>query len=141
MGFLQTFSNLLKAIRLLTSAIKDNTKALRLKKPGLVFLVFTKEVNEMLFFKLILPAISAVDVVTRKLTYKIGAAEPVELELTADEEVPELSGMDNEVVEGSLVDIDDAGNPSEPTNYSFVLVDTIAPPAPGEIGFEVTREE
>ena len=140
MGFLTILNRLLKAILELTKAIQDNTKAQRLKRPALVFLQLTREVNEMLFFTLELPEAGASDVVTRKLSLKIGSAEAVSLELAVGETAPEFSGNDNDVVEGSLVDVDDAGNASEPSNFSYVLTDTIAPPAPGQVGLKVTRE-
>lgn len=145
MGIIGVLMKLLKAIAELTLAIKANTKALRVKRPGLVFLKLTKEVNNMLFFELDLPASTTQDVLVggkRKLSVKVGSADAVDLELSGDAIVSlELSGNDNDVVEGSLVDIDDAGNPSDPSNFSFVLLDTIAPAAPGQVGLRVTREE
>jgi hypothetical protein len=101
----------------------------------------TKEENDMLFFEFELPAPGASDVVTRKLTVKVGSADASTVDLAVGAASPEFSGADNDVVEGSLVDVDDAGNSSEPSNFSFVLTDTIAPPLPGQVGLKVTREE
>ncbi len=145
MGIITVLVKLLRTIAELTIALKANTKVLRLKRPGLVFLKLKKEVNEMLFFELDLPAATNADVLNggkRKLTTKIGSADAVEVELPGNAVVSsELSGNDNDVVEGTLVDIDDAGNPSEPSSFSFVLTDTIAPAKPGDVGLRVTREE
>ena len=121
-------------------------KVLRLRKPGLVFLVVTGEFKKghthMLRFKLVLPAPGASDVVNRKLTLQIGSAEPESLQLPGDAvESQEFEGQDNDTVSGQLVDVDDAGNESEARTFSFVLVDTLAPPQPGEIGLVVTGEE
>jgi hypothetical protein len=43
-------------------------------------------------------------------------------------------------VEVSLVDIDDAGNASDPASYSFVAVDSIAPATPGALGVTLVGE-
>ena len=141
MGILSLLSKLLKALNELTKAIQAATKILRLKRPGLVFLKLTKEENDMLFFTLELPAPGASDVVTRKLSVKVGSADAVSVDLAIGDAVPEFSGNDNDVVEGYLVDVDDAGNGSLPSEFSYVLTDTIAPPAPGQVGLKVTREE
>jgi hypothetical protein len=117
-------------------------KVLRLRKPGVVFLRLVSEEDSMLKFVLMLPAAGAADVVTRRLVVKIGDAEPTTAELAGDAvESVEMSGEENAAVVGSLVDVDDAGNESEPSTFSFVLLDTIAPPQPGAIGLKVTAEE
>lgn len=41
----------------------------------------------------------------------------------------------------TLVDVDDVGNVSQPTSCVFVATDTVAPPAPGNFGVAVLREE
>ena len=142
MGILSYLSKLLIAIQRLIKAIDANTKVLRLKRPGLVFLVLTREENNVLFFVLDLPTPGASDVVTRELSVQIGSNAPQNITLTRDALVSaELSGNDNDIVQGSLVDIDDAGNSSDASNFSFVLLDTIAPPNPGAVGLTVIREE
>lgn len=40
----------------------------------------------------------------------------------------------------TLVDVDDAGNKSEPAEYSFVAVDTIPPAQPGALGVTLVGE-
>jgi len=117
-------------------------KLLRQRVPGLVFLKTVREEEEMLIFVLALPAVGAPDVVSRQVIVTVGAADPVIFDLSGSDLVtPELSGNDNDAVVGTLVDTDDAGNASPAREFSFVLVDTIAPPQPGEVGINVLREE
>lgn len=95
----------------------------------------------MLRFKLLLPNPGASDVVARKLVVVNGNNEPQQLDLPGDSmETLEMEGQDNDVVSGTLEDIDDAGNVSPAREFSFILTDTIAPPQPGEIGLVVTGE-
>jgi hypothetical protein len=134
---------LLQEIVFLLQAVR---KILKLRKPGIVSLkisgVFYKGDKKMLRFKLVLPAPGAQDVVSRMLTLAIGGADAEIITLSStDLETAEFSGQDNDQVTGTLVDIDDADNASEPRDFSFVLVDTLAPPIPGEIGLVVTGED
>jgi hypothetical protein len=109
--------------------------------PGAVKILATGEKNMAITFKVQLPAKSAADVVARELTVKIGDSEPIFTELAADAaEVDELQGPEGAEVEVSLVDIDDAGNRSEPSVATAVLADTFAPPKPGELGIQLTGE-
>lgn len=114
-----------------------------LKKPGIVTLHILREGEDgMLNFVLNLPPKSASDVVSRELAISINGAEAQLLTLEADAvKTQEFSGADNAVVAGFLVDIDDAGNRSPAREFTFTLVDTIAPAQPGEIGLEVTSEQ
>lgn len=124
----------------MTRAILALVKVLRLRKPGKVFLVVRKE-DSMLKFVLVLPAPSASDVIDRKLTVQIGSTEPIVYSIDgAGLESEELSGEAGDIITGSLVDIDDAHNGSEPRDFTFTLSDTIAPPQPGELGLRVTEE-
>jgi len=98
----------------------------------------------MLHFVITLPPPKAADVVERELTITVGSqeAQTVHPELAA-EETQEFSGEDNDAVHAELVDIDDATPPnrSEPSVLDGVLVDTLAPPQPGQMGIRVTRED
>lgn len=119
--------------------VKSILKVLRLRKPGKVSITL-KEENGMLNFVLDLPVSSAADVVARELTVVVDGVVSAET-LAGDAVVSaEYSGVDNAVVSGSLVDVDDAGNRSEPSEFNYVLVDNIAPPAPGAVGMRVTAE-
>ena len=116
------------------------------RMPGLIKLQTTYQTQKngdqkMLQFTLTLPPVGAPDVVSRELTTKVGDAEPVVVVLTPD--VVEQAGFeceDNAVVTAALVDVDDAGNRSEAREQSWTVVDTIAPPLPGELGLLVTGE-
>lgn len=110
-------------------------------RPKLVTLIVSEKENGMLKFVLSLPQAGAADVVARKLVVKVGEAEAVAFELAADAfESQEFICADSTLVSGSLVDVDDAGNESPASEFSFVIVDTIAPPQPGEVGVRVTGE-
>lgn len=121
---------------------RDILKVLRLRKPGVVFIKKISQEEDMLKFVLSLPTAGAADVVARKLSVKIGEADVALIDLPADAlETAELSGAEGSPVVGSLIDVDDAGNESTPSEFSFVLTDTIAPPQPGSVGLRVTAEE
>lgn len=116
------------------------TKVLRLRKPGMVFLVIRKE-EDMMKFVLVLPTIGAPDVVTRKLEIQVGGGEPQNFEFPGTAtETDAFIGEQDDAVSGTLRDIDDAGNVSDPRDFGFVLEDTIAPPQPGEMGIRITEE-
>lgn len=123
-----------------TAAILSVAKVLRLRKPGKVFLILYNEIDGMLDFQLILPAPSAHDVIERRLSVQIGTLPPLTPVLMVDEEAPVYAGTEGDVISGTLVDVDDAGNQSPPRDFEFTLQDTIAPGQPGEMGIEVIRE-
>jgi hypothetical protein len=135
-----------KVLNILLALLESNRailKILRLRQPEMVFLTVVSEDEGMLKFVLNLPAKSAVDVVKREVTITIGSGSPTVIELDGDALVTaELEGQENDPVVGQLVDIDDAvpANRSPAKDFSFVLVDTIAPPMPGDVGLTVTAE-
>jgi hypothetical protein len=96
-----------------------------------------------LTFEIILPVLPTPhDVLTRRLSYSIGGADVVTVDMSpTDVLLPGLLGEDGDTLSVTLVDIDDAGNSSEPREQEFVLSDTIPPSQPGEIGVRVTGEE
>lgn len=95
----------------------------------------------MLTFVLVLPEKSASDVESRELTVSVAGGESQVFSLSGDETTSqEFDGEEGDVVSGSLVDIDNAGNRSEAREFSITLVDTIAPPQPGEVGVKVVSE-
>lgn len=114
----------------------------KLPRPGLVGLsVLSQGESGMLKFVLTMPEKGASDVVSRELTVSVDGAEPVVFTLTGDVvESQEFEAADGAAVTGTLVDVDDAGNKSEAREFTFVLVDTIAPPQPGEVGVKVVSE-
>lgn len=122
--------------------LNELIKVIRMgRKPGIVFPVFKDGEKNMLKFYLSLPAKGASDVVARELLVSIAGAEPALYVLGANAtQSIEFVGSDNSTVVGTLVDVDDAGNRSGASEFSFVLVDTIPPATPGAVGLVVTEE-
>lgn len=88
-----------------------------------------------------LPPKSAPDVVRRILTVNIG--EDNQTGIDTDKELTEfgpLTGDEGAAIKITLVDVDNAGNQSEPSVFEGVLADTFAPPAPGAIGVVAVGE-
>ena len=91
----------------------------------------------MLVYEADLPALPDPlgDIVNRHLT--VSADGTVILDTDIDMTVtktPEFGVADGANVTLSLTHIDDAGNPSPPSEQSFTAHDTIAPSAPGAFG-------
>jgi hypothetical protein len=108
------------------------------RRPGKVTYRVLDGEHFMLKFVLVLPAKSASDVVERELTVAVGGVEAAVYKLDGDVlESEALFGVHNDSVSGQLVDIDGAGNKSEPSVFDLVLVDNIAPPMPGSVGIVV----
>lgn len=114
----------------------------KVPKPKMVGLsILSQGETGMLKFVLTLPTVGVSDVVSRELTVAVGDVEAVLLTLSSDAtESQEFEAADDTVVTGTLVDVDNAGNKSEAREFNFVIVDTIAPPQPGELGVKVISE-
>lgn len=82
------------------------------------------------------------DVVSRELTVVVGGEV---VSTTAfgggDTSLGEISVPQDAAVTLTLVDIDDAGNRSQPAVVEFAATDTIAPAQPGSFGVSLVREE
>jgi hypothetical protein len=104
---------------------------------------FTQEDSmSRIVFDVTLPPPAAADVVRRKFTLSVAGEEPLEIALPPNQAtVTDLKAPQGAEVGLRLVDVDDAGNESEPRVQSFVATDTIPPPQPGEMGITVTAEE
>ena len=94
------------------------------------------------------------------LTYRVSAAAPVDADVVSRVVTLKINGEEkgsrtfegpvtdlgtvtapqNAEVELSLVDVDDAGNVSEPATYSFTAVDTLPPAAPGAFNVTLVSE-
>jgi len=113
------------------------------QKPGplLVIIAGEDQMADKIMFRVVLPAPSAADVVTRELTVDINGTVQV-LTLAVEDTNPlEFSGDQGAQVSVSLVDIDDFGNRSEAASMMpQQLADNFAPPAPGDLGFELVGE-
>lgn len=117
-------------------------------QPGKVSVRVTAEVligeEQMLQFFVDLPAKTAdeFDVVKRRVTVTVGdvVAEPVEVPVDTLEVGP-FTGKQDAALKVECFNVDDAGNVSETAStFEGVLLDTFAPPAPGQIGVRVTGE-
>jgi hypothetical protein len=115
-------------------------------QPGEVTVTITGErsvegMADKIQFDVNLPPKAAPDVVNRELTVDFGDGNPNVFELSGDENVVTgLEGDQDSTVNLALVDIDDAGNRSEASTASATLVDSVAPPKPGELGVTIIGE-
>lgn len=114
-------------------------------KPGATKLHTTAEVRDMLKFVIVLPEKTAeeFDVVSRQVTIAINGVVAATLTAAAtDTEVGPFAGRDNDQIDVSVVNVDDAGNVSAvASTLSTVLTDTFAPPAPGALAVLCVGEE
>lgn len=97
---------------------------------------------DLLTYQVSAAASTASDAVSREVSLVINGAEPV-VTVYAPTEVNLGSvtvPQDSEVVI-SVVDVDDAGNRSEPAVLSFTATDTLPPPAPGSVSVTLVSEE
>ena len=96
----------------------------------------------MLIYSVNAAAPADADVVERRLTISVAGAEPVVKTFSGSEiSLGEIAVPQDATATLSLVDVDDAGNPSEPAVFEFVAADTLAPAQPGQFGVTLVREE
>jgi hypothetical protein len=87
------------------------------------------------------PAVDA-DVVSRELTVAVNGEQISRVSFPKETtDFGEIKVAQDSNVSVALVDIDDAGNRSQPALREFVATDTIPPAAPGEIGVSLLRED
>ena len=133
---LQCLLRIEKLLTLLIVALRYSTY-----KPGEVSFKLLRGEGTMLIGVITLPPPGAPDVVSRQIKWTVNGGEEVSKTLPGDAtSTEEISVEDNSVLAGTLVDIDDAGNESLPREFSLTIVDTIAPPQPGEVGFTLNTE-
>lgn len=129
-------------IKQLIEAIVALTKVLRLKQPGNVYPRLVYEGEKMSKFVLVLPTPSAADVVERIVEFNVNSGPQTDQVLTGDATVSlEFEANEGDTVVGQLIDVDDAANQSAPSQFSFALTDNLAPPEPGQVGFQMTEED
>ena len=107
---------------------------------GPLTVLSVKENENMLTYTIGIPAPGASDVVERELMVtRNGETTQLTLALDATEEIVEVEqGFE---VELQLVDIDDAGNRSEPSVLSFTATDTVPPPKPADMTINSVTED
>jgi hypothetical protein len=108
-----------------------------------VTLIRRLEFSEMLVYAVSAgPAVDP-DVVARRLSITVnGETVSSPVEFAADSTtLGEVKAPQGAIVVLSLVDVDDAGNVSEPAVVEFTANDTIPPTTPGGLGITLLREE
>lgn len=136
------------AIVQLTAEVRELRKTLkRPRRPGLLKLRITGEkaqdgMDKLQFLIDVPGEATPTDVVSREATVTVGDQLPQSSEVagSAEAHLGPFEAEEGAAVSVSVVNIDNAGNRSEARVASFVLADTIAPAAPGEIGLRVVGE-
>lgn len=111
-------------------------------QPIIIVCIGESFMPDKILFNIILPPKAAPDVIEREVVVKIDDVE-TQFNIPGDQTLIEAyEGDQGALVTVSLIDIDDAGNRS-PASVSpvIILVDTIAPPQPGQIGLEIFDEK
>lgn len=98
------------------------------------------QMADTLQFEVILPPVAAPDVVSREVAVDIDGTLATFTVAGDVTKLENLEGAQGATVTVTLVDVDDAGNKSEPSVKIAVLADTFAPPKPGEIDLVVINE-
>jgi len=135
------FGNLSREIATLTSAIRG--LAMSHRRPLVwVRLSFMEPTSMALVYSVSAgPAVDA-DVTGRQLTVVVNGEVLSIVELAGSAtDLGEVKVEQNSNVTLSLVDLDDAGNRSQPAVLDFVATDTIPPAQPGSFGVTLAREE
>ena len=136
----ETLAQEIKAqvVKLIDLVQSNGTK----KKPGPILFIIAGEdqMADKIIFRVVLPNASAADVKTREITVDIDGEVLCWVTDVVGPTSYEFTGPQGAQVCVTLVDIDDAGNRSEPASLTQQLTDNFAPPAPGAIGFEFVNE-
>jgi hypothetical protein len=136
------FGGLSREIASLTGAIRG--LAMSHRRPVFWVRLSLKEPNSMaLVYSVSAGAPVDADVTSRELTVVVNGekiGEPVSFDGSAVE-LGEIKVSQNASVLITLVDVDDAGNRSQPATFEFTATDTIAPAQPGSFGVALVREE
>ena len=113
-------------------------------RPGPVSIRVAAEDKYMLTFVVALPAKTPeeFDVVSRKVEIEVGGVALEPQTVAADTlEIGPFEGAQDAAVKIKCWNVDDAGNVSATASeFEGVLVDTFAPPVPGQLGIKVTGE-
>lgn len=111
-------------------------------RPQPVTVTLVREENRMLVYKVNVPAVTADDVVSYEITEIVDGGTPTIIPVKVGDPAPEIKVADGSAVVLTVVEIDDAGNKSDPSPaLAFTAHDTIPPPAPGAPTVELLREE
>lgn len=136
-----------RAINRLAEAVETLTRKLfpPIERPGLLTFRVTSErstdMADKLKFVVSVPAAEG-DVVRRALAVTLpdGSVQTSQLAGKDAAESDEFEVDQDSIVKVSVVNVDDAGNESEPRVAEFTIKDTIPPAQPGELTVRVTGE-
>jgi len=123
-------------------ALEIRRLAFRMRLPHAVQIHFIRKEFAMLVYSVTAGPVVDNDVMSRRLTVTVNGeqiSEPVDFDSSATS-LGEIKVEQDSSVVLTLVDIDDAGNASEPAVLEFVATDTIPPAKPGEFGVALVRE-
>lgn len=98
---------------------------------------------DLLTYRISADAPKDADVVERLLTVSVDGQDVSDYAKSAapdTTEFGEINVLQGAAVVVTLVDVDDAGNKSEPAEFSFVAQDTIPPAQPGSLGVTLVSE-
>jgi hypothetical protein len=136
------FGGLSEEIASLTVAIRG--LAMSNRKPVFwVRLSFQEPISMALVYSVTAGSPVDADVTSRELTVVVNGESvggPVSFNGTATD-LGEIKVEQGAAVVLALVDIDDAGNRSQPAMTEFTATDTIPPATPGSFGVSLVREE
>jgi hypothetical protein len=115
-----------------------------LGRPGPLRLIINSEKeNEMFGFQVLFPEELDPTAVTRELSVKVGADDPVVVTFPPDvagTPADFYHGRLSDAVHAELVDLDAANNRSLPSILDAVITDTIPPKQPGDLGIIINSE-
>lgn len=134
------FGDLATEVSLLRSAIRG--LAMSNRRPVVWVRLSFKESNMALVYSVSAGSAVDADVITRELTVVVNGEQVAQNTFSGSETaLGEVVAPQGGNVMLTLVDIDDAGNRSQPATVEFVAVDTIQPAQPGSFGVTLVREE
>lgn len=134
------FRKIRRAIQELVIEVREIRRVLQLRQPGPVRVRVVSQGEIKMQVVLSLPTPTALDMGERQIRGNI-AGRSIDQDLSGDAvESGVFTAERLEVVEGTLVDVDTSGNRSEARSFSLPVLDTTAPPQPGEVGIRVVSE-
>ena len=116
--------------------------SMALRKPHVSVRFVTKESSMSLVYKITAGVPVDADVVARELTITQNGERVLTSAFDGSTtDFGEFRAEQGASIIGSLVDVDDAGNRSQPATFEFIAADTIPPSQPGSFGVTLVREE
>lgn len=109
-------------------------------KPGPVYVLIERRNNVSKFLiRATLPPVEDFDVLEREFTYKVNEVSTT-VTLAKDTPSYDFWAPEESNVTLSLIDLDNAGNRSEPSVRAFKVMDTLPPAKPGDMVTDILQE-